>query len=71
MAKAADNHRQIGHSAELPQSLALLAVVRQFHADALIERDEQMLTDTEDKQPDQHHGKAGRSETDQQYAESA
>jgi len=69
--KASKNHGQIGHGAELPQSSALLSFISQLHADALIERYEQMLADAENKQPDQHHRETRRSEADQQDTESA
>jgi hypothetical protein len=45
--------------------------VSQFHTDTLVERDEQMLADTEDKQPHQHDGKAGRRKTDKEDSDSA
>jgi hypothetical protein len=69
--KTADNHGNIGYGAELAQPFAGFSLRGQLHSNALIHRYEQMLSDTEYKEPDKHDGKTWRIKSDEQYAKSA
>jgi hypothetical protein len=39
----------------------------QFHANALIQRQKQMLSNAEDEKPDKHNGKTRRIKSDKKY----
>jgi hypothetical protein len=69
--KTADNHGNIGYGAELAQPFAGFSFSGQLHSNALVHRYEQMLSDTEYKEPDKHDGKTGRKKSDEQYAKGA